>query len=218
MESNESEELNGVPYANLTHFHYPSPTQKPLFTSNLLNMGTGVGHEEGHAFTPLDSSHSLHHIPFYCSQLHLPPSHVNSPIQIPHHKASPNTSSNSNNNNNSDEARALLDDRKKKRMFSNRESARRSRMRKKQQIEVLQYQVNNLQTLNHQLSQKIIYLLECNQQIQQQNAQLKEKVSSLQVTLSELFVVPVGHAEQPQHILNSFLAEPSTRPVTSSGA
>ncbi|OIW19684.1 hypothetical protein TanjilG_18494 [Lupinus angustifolius] len=102
-------------------------------------------------------------------------------------------------------------------MFSNRESARRSRMRKKQQIEVLHYQVNQLQTLNYQLSQKIIYMLECNQHIQQQNAQLREKVSSLQLTPSELFVIPVGHDDQSQHILNSFLPEPSTRPIVSSG-
>ncbi|XP_022639367.1 basic leucine zipper 43 isoform X2 [Vigna radiata var. radiata] len=105
---------------------------------------------------------------------------------------------------------------KKKRMFSNRESARRSRMRKKQQIEVLQYHVDHLQTLNHQLSQKIIYLLECNQQIHQQNSQLKEKVSSLQVVLSDL-LVPAAGAEQPHHIPNGFPAEPSsTRPIASS--
>ncbi|KAF1887379.1 hypothetical protein Lal_00040981 [Lupinus albus] len=140
-------------------------------------MGTGIGHEEGHALTPLDPSHGLHHMLFHYSQLHHS-SNSNSPIQIPLHKTSPNTSSNSNNN-----TKALLDDRKKKRMFSNRESARRPRMRKKQQIKVLQYQVNQIQSLNYQLSQKITYMLECNQQIQQQNAQLKEKVSSLQLIL-----------------------------------
>ncbi|QCD80778.1 basic leucine zipper 43-like [Vigna unguiculata] len=211
MECNEDDELPVAPYASLTQcFHYPSPTQRPILTST---METG----EGHNLTHLDQPHSLHHIPFFCSQLHLP-SNSHDPIQIPLHKPSPNTSSNSNNNNNSDEAKALLDDRKKKRMFSNRESARRSRMRKKQQIEVLQYHVDHLQTLNHQLSQKIIYLLECNQQIHQQNAQLKEKVSSLQVALSDL-LVPAGGAEQPHHISNGFLAEPSsTRPIASSRA
>ncbi|KAJ1388535.1 Basic-leucine zipper domain [Sesbania bispinosa] len=213
MEHNNDEELHEVPYsASFTQYlHYPSPTQKPIFTSSLQNMETG----ECHSLTPLDPSHGLHHIPFYPSQLQLP-SNSNSPIQIPVHKSSPNTSSNSNNNN-SDEAKALLDDRKKKRMFSNRESARRSRMRKKQQIEVLQYHVDHLQALNHQLSQKIIYLLECNQQIHQQNAQLKDKVSSLQVALSDL-LVPSGNAELPPHIPNGFLVEPSTRPITSSRA
>ncbi|XP_014508438.1 basic leucine zipper 43 isoform X1 [Vigna radiata var. radiata] len=196
MECNEDDELHVAPYASLTQcFHYPSPTQKPIPTST---METAEGH-----------------FPFFCSQLHLP-SNTHDPIQIPLHKPSPNTSSNSNNNNNSDEAKALLDDRKKKRMFSNRESARRSRMRKKQQIEVLQYHVDHLQTLNHQLSQKIIYLLECNQQIHQQNSQLKEKVSSLQVVLSDL-LVPAAGAEQPHHIPNGFPAEPSsTRPIASS--
>ncbi|XP_027368812.1 basic leucine zipper 43-like [Abrus precatorius] len=217
MEGNEDDELHGVPYASVTQYlHYP-PTQKPIMASSLLNMETG----EGHTLTHVGSSHGLHHIPFYCSELHLP-SNSSNPIQIPLHKSSPNTSSNSNNttnnnNNNSDEAKALLEDRKKKRMFSNRESARRSRMRKKQQIEVLQYHVDQLQTLNHQLSQKIIYLLECNQQIHQQNAQLKEKVSSLQVALSDL-LVPAGSAEQPHHIPNGFLAEPSTRPIATSRA
>ena len=212
MEGSEAEQLHGVPYITLPQYlHYPALNQKPILSSSLLNMESG----EGHALPHLDPSHGLHHPPLYYSQPHLP-SNGNSPIQIPLHKSSPNTSSNSNNNN-SDEAKALLDDRKKKRMFSNRESARRSRMRKKQQIEVLQYHVDHLQTLNHQLSQKIIYLLECNQQIHQQNAQLKEKVSSLQVALSDL-LVPVGHPDQPQHISNGFLAEPSTRPVASSGA
>ncbi|TKY54983.1 Basic leucine zipper 43 [Spatholobus suberectus] len=207
MEGNDDDELHVAPYASLTQYlHYPSPT-----STNLLTMETG----EGHALTHMDPPHGLHHIPFFCSQLHLP-SNSNNPIQIPLHRSSPNTSSNSNNNN-SDEAKALLDDRKKKRMFSNRESARRSRMRKKQQIEVLQYHVDHLQTLNHQLSQKIIYLLECNQQIHQQNAQLKEKVTSLQVALSD-FLVPAGSAEQPHHIPNGFLAEPSTRPIASSRA
>ncbi|KAL2338250.1 hypothetical protein Fmac_012696 [Flemingia macrophylla] len=179
-----------------------------MTSTNLTNMET-----RGQSSTQMAPPRGLHHIPFLYSQLHLPSS-SNSPIQFPPHKSSPNTSTNSNNN--SDEAKALLDDRKKKRMFSNRESARRSRMRKKQQIEVLQYHVDHLQTLNHQLSQKIIYLLECNQQIYQQNAQLKEKVSSLQVALSEL-LVPAGSAEQ-HHIHNGFLDESSTRPIASSRA
>lgn len=213
MECNEDVELHVTPYASLTEWlHYPSPAQKPILTStNLLNTETG----ECHTLTHMDPPHGLHHIPFYCSQLHFPSS-SNNPTQIPFHKPSPKTSSNRNNNN-SDEAKALLDDRKKKRMFSNRESARRSRMRKKQQIELLQYHVDHLQTLNHQLSQKIIYLLECNLQIHQQNAELKEKVSSLQVAFSDL-LVPAGSTELPHHIPNGFLTEPSTRPIASSRA
>ncbi|MED6155870.1 hypothetical protein PIB30_009344 [Stylosanthes scabra] len=215
MEGDEAEQIHsGVPYVTLPHYlHYPSPNQKPMLPSSFLNMEIGEGH---HALNHLDPSHGLHHLPLSYSQLHLPGNNSNNPIHTPVHKSSPNTSSNSNNN--SDEAKAILDDRKKKRMFSNRESARRSRMRKKQQIEVLQYHVDHLQTLNHQLSQKIIYLLECNQQINQQNAQLKEKVSSLQVALSDL-LIPVGHStDQPQHIPGGFLSEPSTRTIASSGA
>ncbi|KAH1117423.1 hypothetical protein GYH30_046636 [Glycine max] len=82
-------------------------------------------------------------------------------------------------------------------------------------LAVLQYHVDHLQTLNHQLSQKIIYLLEFYQQIHQQNTQLKENVSSLQVALSDL-LAPSGSAEQPHLIPNDFLAEPLTRPVASS--
>lgn len=193
------------------HLHNPVPTQKPILTSSSLNMEAGEGHEGSYLSAHFDPSQGLHYIPFYYSQLHL----LNNPIQFVDHKPSPNTSSNSNTNTNtnitSGEAKAVVDDRKKKRMFSNRESARRSRMRKKQQIESLQYQVDHLQNMNHQLSQKIIYLLECNQQILQQNGQLKEKISSLQVALSEL-LLPLPHLDHDEasHIPNNgLIAHPS---------
>jgi hypothetical protein len=201
------EELHEVPYASVIQYlSYPSPTQKPIMNSSLQNLENG----EGHSLTHLYPSQGLHDIPFHYSQLHLS-NDSDSPIQIPDHKSSPNSSSNSNNN--SGKAKDLLDDRKKKRMFSNRESARRSRMRKKQRIEVLWYQVNHLQALNHQLSQKIIYLLECNQLINQQNAQLKDKVSSLQAILSTLLVT-TGNVGIPHHIPSGFPANLSTRLVT----
>ena len=72
-------------------------------------------------------------------------------------------------------------------MISNRESARRSRMRKKQQIEELQSQVDQLRTINRQLSQKLINLLESNHEIVQENAQLKEKVFTLHMVLADVF-------------------------------
>ncbi|XLS46290.1 hypothetical protein HN51_003155 [Arachis hypogaea] len=212
MEGDDAEQVHsGIPYVTLPHYlHYPSQNQKPMLTSSFSNMEFGEDH---HALKHLDPSHGLDHLPLCYSQLQLPVNNSNNPIHIPVHKSSP-TNTPSNRNNNSDEAKAVLDDRKKKRMFSNRELARRSRMRKKQQIEVLQYHVEHLQTLNHQLSQKIIYFLECNQQ----NAQLKEKVSSLKVALSDL-LVPVGHAtDQPQHIPGGFLSKPSTQTIASSGA
>ncbi|TXG51573.1 hypothetical protein EZV62_024097 [Acer yangbiense] len=80
----------------------------------------------------------------------------------------------------------IINEKRMKRVISNRESARRSRMRKKKLIEELQFQVNQLQTLNHQLSEKVIRLLESNHQILQENAHLKEKVSSLQILLTDL--------------------------------
>ncbi|KAK8265939.1 hypothetical protein V6Z12_D12G211300 [Gossypium hirsutum] len=85
------------------------------------------------------------------------------------------------------QASIVVDEKRLRRMISNRESARRSRMRKKQQIEELQSQVNQLQTINRQLSQKLINLLENNHEILQENAQLKEKVSTLHMVLSDVF-------------------------------
>lgn len=193
MEGNEIEKVKGVPYTTLNqHLQFPSATQKPI-----LNMETV---EEYHVLAHQNPFESSHYIPLYYSQVHLP----HSVTQISDHKSSPSTSSNSSNN----EAKALLDDQKKRRMASNRESARRSRMRKKQQIEALQYQVNHLQTMNDQLSRKIINLLESNQQILQKNVHLKEKVSSLQAALSDL-LVPLPHVEQATHIPSGSIAEPS---------
>lgn len=79
-----------------------------------------------------------------------------------------------------------MNEKKLKRVISNRESARRSRMRKKKLIEELQSQVKQIQAINHQLSEKVIRLLENNHQILQENSQLKEKISSLQIVISDL--------------------------------
>ncbi|KAJ9140597.1 hypothetical protein P3X46_031228 [Hevea brasiliensis] len=86
-------------------------------------------------------------------------------------------------------------ERRLKRMISNRESARRSRLRKKKQIEEFQCQLNHLQTTNHQLSEKVTRLSENNHQILQENSQLKEKVSSFQVVLSDL-LTPIRNVEE----------------------
>ncbi|KAL5544859.1 hypothetical protein UlMin_008643 [Ulmus minor] len=83
---------------------------------------------------------------------------------------------------------ALIHERRLKRMISNRESARRSRMRRKLQIEELQCLVNHLQNVNRQHSEKVIQLLESNQKIFQENAELKDKVSSLQLIITELMI------------------------------
>ncbi|KDP31401.1 hypothetical protein JCGZ_11777 [Jatropha curcas] len=122
----------------------------------------------------------------------------NSTIHFPLHILSPNTSplsANSTLNETSDHQMGISHERRLKRMISNRESARRSRMRKKKQIEELQCQVNHLQTMNHQLSEKVIHLLESNHQILEENSQLKEKVSSLQIVLSDL-LTPMRNIEE----------------------
>ncbi|XP_018482432.1 basic leucine zipper 43-like [Raphanus sativus] len=111
---------------------------------------------------------------------------------------SPNISTRSNNNrvhlNPNVYEGAVPDERRAKRMVSNRESARRSRVRKKKQIEELQQQVEQLMIMNHNLSEKVISLLESNHQILRENSQLKEKASSFQLLMSEM-LIPVRHVD-----------------------
>ncbi|OWM90341.1 basic leucine zipper 43-like [Punica granatum] len=99
-------------------------------------------------------------------------------------------------------------DRRLKRMISNRESARRSRLRKKKQIEDLQGQVDHLRAANNQLSEKLITLLETNHQILQENTALKEKVSSLQVIVGDL-LAPLRGVEDVSNRANYLKSEPS---------
>ncbi|KAL5751453.1 hypothetical protein ACOSP7_026056 [Xanthoceras sorbifolium] len=103
----------------------------------------------------------------------------------------------------------IIHEKRMKRVISNRESARRSRMRKKKLIEELQFQVNQVQTLNHQLSEKVIRLLESNHQVIQENAQLKEKVSSLQIVLTDL-LSPLRGLDEVNGNMDRLRAEPST--------
>lgn len=184
MEGHEAEKiLYGVASScSNQNTQFPSVTEKPTMIMETV--------QEYHVFTHLDQFQNSHYTPLnYSSQLHLP----NTLTQIPWQKSSPNISLVSNNNS---EPKAIVDDQKKRRMLSNRESARKSRVRKKQQIEALQFRVNDLQVMNDQLSKKIISLLEYNQQLLQQNAQLKGKVSSLQEALSEL-LTPNGPMAEP---------------------
>ncbi|KAK4766993.1 hypothetical protein SAY86_014744 [Trapa natans] len=87
--------------------------------------------------------------------------------------------------------------RRLRRMISNRESARRSRLRKKKQIEELQCQVEHLRATNHHLSEKLIGLLEANQHFLQENTDLKEKLTSLQVIVSDLLAPFKGPEDVP---------------------
>ncbi|KAI3440555.1 BZIP domain-containing protein [Psidium guajava] len=97
---------------------------------------------------------------------------------------------------------SVIHEKRLRRMISNRESARRSRLRKKKQVEDLQMQVDHLRGANSTLSEKLISLLESNHQILQENAQLKEKVSSLQVIVTDL-LNPFRNVEEVACILKS---------------
>ncbi|KAH7528911.1 hypothetical protein FEM48_Zijuj05G0128000 [Ziziphus jujuba var. spinosa] len=191
MEGNGSQGLNGQ--------SLPIPSQSPRKISlthpisNPLNM-QAVEAVEHHHSQPLlipvlqNPSDSIS----FCLSSLFPKSHIHAPI----HDFSPNASSISNDTTTPFDERAseehqrsnsiIMTERRLKRMISNRESARRSRMRRKMQIDDLQTQVNQLQSTNRQLSEKLIQLLECNQQILQENVHLKEKVSSLQIIVSDL--------------------------------
>lgn len=137
----------------------------------------------------------------------------NSQFHVPVHIFSPNTSVSPRSGSALDEARetpaSIINEKRLKRVISNRESARRSRMRKKKLIEELQAQVNHVQTVNHQLSEKLISLLESNHQIVQENSQLKEKVSSLQLVISDL-LAPLRGLEEVNGNMNRPRAEASS--------
>ncbi|XP_010522314.1 PREDICTED: basic leucine zipper 43 [Tarenaya hassleriana] len=151
------------------------------------------------------------------------PTNTESHVQL--HSVSPNTSTLSNNLSNLDQTRdtiyhhghhhhqqhSMIDEKRIRRMVSNRESARRSRMRKKKQIEELQLQVEQLMTLNHHLSEKVISLLESNHQVLQENAQLKEKVSSFHILMADM-LLPVRNLDDTNSRETDHIrAEPSNR-------
>ncbi|KNA20598.1 hypothetical protein SOVF_050870 [Spinacia oleracea] len=69
--------------------------------------------------------------------------------------------------------------RRLKRMISNRESARRSRLRKRKQLENLQSQVLQLLAANHQLAEKLNLVMESNYELLQENARLRDEAICL---------------------------------------
>ncbi|XP_054824843.1 basic leucine zipper 43-like [Prosopis cineraria] len=79
----------------------------------------------------------------------------------------------------SDEA----EEKKQRRMVSNRESARRSRMRKKRHMEVLNWVMIRLRTENQELVQRLKHVLESHDRVLQENAKLKEEASHLRQML-----------------------------------
>ncbi|KAF3437992.1 hypothetical protein FNV43_RR20748 [Rhamnella rubrinervis] len=167
-----------------------NPALSPMMNIHAVDEVVDRHHHQYHSHRqpPVHQSIPDSSISFCIGSL-FPSSHIHIPI----HEFSPNTSSSISNNTTfiEDETSEnptsnIVTERRLKRMMSNRESARRSRMRRKMQIDDLQTQVDRLQSTNRQLSEKLIQLLECNQQILQENVQLKEKVSSLQIIVSDL--------------------------------
>ncbi|XP_057538209.1 transcriptional activator TAF-1-like [Amaranthus tricolor] len=65
--------------------------------------------------------------------------------------------------------------RRLKRMISNRESARRSRLRKRKQLENLQSQVLQLLAANHQLAEKLNLVMDSNYELIQENTRLRDE-------------------------------------------
>ncbi|KAI4365842.1 hypothetical protein MLD38_021792 [Melastoma candidum] len=104
----------------------------------------------------------------------------------------------------------LLQEKKLRRMMSNRESARRSRLRKKKQIEDLQFQVNHLRNNKTLMSEKLLALFESNQQAMEENAQLKEKVASLQIVVSSSFA-PIRSNDMGEAAVDVGLGSSSTK-------
>lgn len=129
---------------------------------------------------------SLHHDPSvleYLSPLAppLPP-----PLQLPQ---PPSSCLSSNSSTTSDEAEEqqlrAIDERKRRRMISNRESARRSRMRKQRHLDELWSHVVRLWAEKHRLMDRLNQFTECHDRALQENAHLKEEVSSLRQMLRD---------------------------------
>ncbi|KAK9684435.1 hypothetical protein RND81_10G209900 [Saponaria officinalis] len=103
-----------------------------------------------------------------------------------------NVPSPSNDNNNNNEELIIKENdeeqeiRRLKRMLSNRESARRSRLRKRRQLETLQHQVCQLVAANYQLGEQLVQVTEANYRILQENAQLRQDAVLLQKNVTDL--------------------------------
>ena len=185
MEQNESK-------TSLTH-------KQPQYSIEVINLGNNSHCQQNLSHTNNSNNNNISDpiFPFAITTATRPnfPNHstFSLPTSSPGNNYDPTTDDAKGSNRSqgqSSSGAVVSNERRLKRMISNRESARRSRMRRKMQIEELQCLVSQLQTTNRQLSEKLIQLLDCNQQILQENSQLKEKISSLQMVLSD-FLVPL---------------------------
>ncbi|KAL7001320.1 hypothetical protein U1Q18_002470 [Sarracenia purpurea var. burkii] len=155
--------------------------------------------------------------PFQLSrfQTNLPNPHQLSPLPLPAHEFTPQTSCLSNNST-SDEAEenyqliSIIDERKKRRMISNRESARRSRMRKQKHFNELWSQVVRLRTENYNLVDKLNCVSESHDKLLQENARLKEEASDLRQLLTDHLQI-IG---SPYHALRDMDEDEEEEEVT----
>lgn len=80
----------------------------------------------------------------------------------------------------------MIDERKKRRMLSNRESARRSRMRKQQQLENLVNQTSQLQKQNAEIMHQINAITQLYLKHESENNVLRAQIMELTDTLRSL--------------------------------
>ncbi|GLT76548.1 hypothetical protein SLA2020_482010 [Shorea laevis] len=182
MEEQEIKELHALSQANAIQNLLPFCSSQETHTT-ATHLNTQPGEVSGNHGLPHEhSAQNPDTSTKFANRLLL-----NSQIHVPFHILSPNMSCLSTEEEAREYQLCIDKDKRLRRIISNRESARRSRLRKKKQIEELQSQVHQLQTINHQLGQELIHLLENNHRILQENAQLKENVSTLHMVLADMF-------------------------------